>query len=85
MSSMNSGSRAAPAGEQARTFGEVKAMATYDYRCQDCGEEFTRSEHISEHASGLQGSSSALRCPKCGSQQVESIVSAAYVHTRKKS
>jgi putative FmdB family regulatory protein len=60
-------------------------MATYDYQCRDCGEEFTRSEHISEHASGLQGSASALRCPKCESQQVECVVSAAYVHTRKKS
>jgi len=60
-------------------------MATYDYRCQDCGEEFTRSEHISDHTATLQGSSSSVRCPKCEGQKVEPIVSAAYVHTRKKS
>jgi putative FmdB family regulatory protein len=60
-------------------------MAMYDYQCRDCDEQFTRSEHISEHASGLQGSASALRCPKCDSQKVEPMISAAYVHTRKKS
>jgi putative FmdB family regulatory protein len=60
-------------------------MAMYDYRCQDCGEEFTRSEHISEHASALQGSASPLRCPKCDSQHIEPMMSAAYVHTSRKS
>ncbi|MGZ5092330.1 MAG: FmdB family zinc ribbon protein [Burkholderiales bacterium] len=60
-------------------------MAMYDYHCQDCGEQFTQSEHISEHTSALQGSASALRCPKCHSQQIEPMVSAAYVHTSKKS
>lgn len=60
-------------------------MATYDYRCQACGEEFTRSEHITEHSAALQGSAPAVKCPKCESQNVEPVMSAAYVHTRKKS
>jgi putative FmdB family regulatory protein len=60
-------------------------MATYDYRCEDCGEQFTRSEHISEHTSHLQGSAPPLRCPKCDGQKVEPVVSAAYVRTSKKS
>ena len=60
-------------------------MATYDYRCQDCGDQFTRTEHISEHTAALQGSAPALRCPKCDSQKVEPVVSAAYVRTSKKS
>lgn len=60
-------------------------MAIYAYHCSDCGEEFTQSEHISEHASALQGSASPLRCPKCDGQHVEPVVSAAYVRTSKKS
>jgi putative FmdB family regulatory protein len=61
------------------------AMATYEYECKDCGEQFTRAEPISERAAALQGSDPPLRCPKCESQQIEKRVSAAYVHTSKKS
>jgi putative FmdB family regulatory protein len=60
-------------------------MAIYDYRCQDCGEEFTRAQPISERAAALEGSGPPLRCPKCESERVENRVSAAYVHTSKKS
>jgi putative FmdB family regulatory protein len=60
-------------------------MATYDYRCQECDAQFSRSEHISDHVSALQGSAPALRCPNCDSRQVEPVMSAAYVHTTRKS
>ena len=54
-------------------------MTTYEYRCQDCGKEFSRSEHITEHAS------SHPTCPECGSDDVQQLFRSVTVKTRKKS
>ena len=54
-------------------------MATYEYRCEKCGETFTRTEHISEHGSTVPA------CPKCKSKRVQPLMSAFYAQTSKKS
>ena len=54
-------------------------MATYEYQCEVCGEEFSRREHIDEHAS------SHPVCPKCGSDKVRQLISSVHVMTAKKS
>jgi putative FmdB family regulatory protein len=54
-------------------------MATYEYRCQACREEFTRVERISEHAS------SPPACPKCGSSEVRQLLRSINVQTSRKS
>lgn len=57
-------------------------MITYEYRCGECGKQFTREERIAEH--GLQGSSRP-RCPDCNSDKIEQVHSSVYVKTSKKS
>lgn len=54
-------------------------MPNYEYRCEQCGEVFTRSEHISEHGS------SRPQCPKCKSDRVEPRLSSFYAKTGRKS
>ncbi len=54
-------------------------MITYEYRCQACGEEFSRTERMSEHADA------APRCPKCKSDRVQQIFRSIAVKTSKKS
>lgn len=54
-------------------------MAHYEYRCQACAEEFTRTEHIDEHASAHP------TCPGCGSDKVQQLFRSVNVQTSKKS
>jgi putative FmdB family regulatory protein len=54
-------------------------MPTYQYRCQDCGENFEHAEHIAEHAT-VQ-----LKCPKCGSEKVAHAPAPFVAKTTKKS
>jgi putative FmdB family regulatory protein len=54
-------------------------MATYEYHCEVCGEEFILREHIDEHAS------SHPVCPKCGSEKVQQSLRSVQVLTSKKS
>jgi len=54
-------------------------MATYEYHCQACGEEFSRREPIGEHAA------SHSTCPKCGSDKVQQLMRSVHVMTSKKS
>ncbi|MDQ3951185.1 MAG: zinc ribbon domain-containing protein [Gemmatimonadota bacterium] len=54
-------------------------MPTYEYRCASCGETFSRSERISDHASQRP------ICPKCKSERVEQTFSSVFVKTAKKS
>ena len=54
-------------------------MPTYEYHCSDCGETFTRREHVSEHAER------APACPKCGSNRVEQHFGSVFVKTSRKS
>jgi len=60
-------------------FAEEEAMPVYEYRCEKCGEKFQRVEHVAEHEAHQ------VRCPKCGSEQVNNVVSAFYAKTSKKS
>jgi putative FmdB family regulatory protein len=53
-------------------------MPTYDYRCKDCGHEFERVEHLTEHQA-------AHRCPKCGSEHVEPVMAEFFAKTSRKS
>jgi putative FmdB family regulatory protein len=54
-------------------------MPTYEYRCNKCGEKFERVEHLAEHGQVK------LRCPKCGSEEVQSVLGAFFAKTSKKS
>jgi putative FmdB family regulatory protein len=55
------------------------AMPTYQYRCQDCGENFEHAEHMAEHAT-VQ-----LKCPKCGSEKIAHAPAPFVAKTTKKS
>ena len=55
------------------------AMPTYQYRCNDCGEKFERSETISQHEA------SKAKCVKCGSKKVSQVPGNVFVVTSKKS
>jgi putative FmdB family regulatory protein len=59
--------------------GKVVEVPTYQYRCENCGKTFERTETISEHE--------ALKppCPKCGSKKVSFVPGRVYVVTTKKS
>jgi putative FmdB family regulatory protein len=54
-------------------------MPNYEYRCEACGETFSRSEHISEHGSNPP------TCPKCKSNRVQPLMSSFYAKTARKS
>lgn len=54
-------------------------MPRYEYQCQECREEFTRTEHMSEHGS------KAPTCPKCESKKVVPVFSSFYAKTAHKS
>lgn len=43
-------------------------MPIYEYRCADCEEKFSRLQSIGAGSTGVQ-------CPKCGSHQVERLLS----------
>ena len=53
-------------------------MPTYDYRCKECGHEFELVEHMSEHQE-------PHKCPKCGSDKVEAVLTEFYAKTSRKS
>ena len=54
-------------------------MPTYQYRCEKCKKRFERTQHIAEHDKAKP------RCPKCGSQKVERVLSAFFAKTSRKS
>ena len=53
-------------------------MPTYDYRCRECGHEFELVERMSEHQT-------PHKCPKCGSDKVEPVLTQFYAKTSRKS
>ncbi|RPI46652.1 MAG: zinc ribbon domain-containing protein [Betaproteobacteria bacterium] len=53
-------------------------MPTYEYRCKACGHHFEQVEHVSEHSAPHQ-------CPKCGSNEVETLVVEFFAKTSRKS
>jgi putative FmdB family regulatory protein len=54
-------------------------MPTYEFRCGDCGKNFTQDSSVAEHEAARPP------CPKCGSRNVTQSLSAVYVKTSKKS
>ncbi len=60
-------------------FVGCEPMPTYQYRCEQCGKKFERTETISQHESAK------AKCPTCGSKQVSYVPGKVYVVTSKKS
>ena len=58
---------------------EGTVMATYEYHCRACQENFVVREKISEY------DRSHATCPKCGSRDVERRLSGFYARTARKS
>ncbi|NCF29106.1 MAG: zinc ribbon domain-containing protein [Gammaproteobacteria bacterium] len=54
-------------------------MSRYEYRCEKCGRNFERTEHISEHRT------KGVRCPKCKSPKVTQVLGTFFAKTSKKS
>jgi putative FmdB family regulatory protein len=54
-------------------------MPVYDYECHVCGHRFSEVMGVTEHEIRKQ------RCSKCGSEDTEPLIQAAYVATSKKS
>jgi putative FmdB family regulatory protein len=53
-------------------------MPTYDYRCSACGHQFELVERLSQHQA-------VHKCPKCGSDKVEHVMTQFYAKTSRKS
>ena len=53
-------------------------MPTYEYRCNDCGHEFERVEHLRE----LEAKHD---CPKGSSQDIEPVMAEFFAKTSRKS
>ncbi len=53
-------------------------MPMYEYRCEDCGHEFTTVLTISEH------DKTKPKCPKCKSKKVQQTLSSVFVKTSRK-
>jgi len=45
-------------------------MPIYEYRCQECGEKFEKFVRSAKNPGP------EIKCPKCGGQQVEKLLSA---------
>jgi putative FmdB family regulatory protein len=58
---------------------EVLSMPVYDYICHDCNKSFETVLTLHEH------DEEAIRCPHCGSKNVEQEVAAFFAVTGKKS
>ncbi|MBV8477010.1 MAG: zinc ribbon domain-containing protein [Acidobacteria bacterium] len=54
-------------------------MPFYDYLCNDCHKEFETILTLDQH------DRQQIKCPKCGSKNVEQEVAAFYAVTSKKS
>ena len=54
-------------------------VPTYQYRCNECGKSFERTETMTEHEAHK------VRCPKCNSKMVTQVPGRVHVVTSKKS
>jgi len=54
-------------------------MPTYDYRCNECKKQFSRTMSIKEH------DTKRVKCPKCSSSKVSQQLGKIYAQTSKKS
>ena len=57
----------------------VNGMPTYDYRCENCGNEFSYTKTMAERAA------TPVNCPKCDSNTVERLFSEFFAKTTRKS
>lgn len=58
-------------------------MPTYDYECQNCGNEFSLDFSVADHDEQEKGRK--IRCPKCESADVKHVFSSVFVTTSRKS
>ena len=58
-------------------------MPEYDYRCEDCGHEFSVHLSMSDHTE--KDKEHAIHCPKCDSENVRHVIHSVNVFTSKKS
>jgi len=54
-------------------------MPEYSFKCGKCGESFSLTMSISDYEDAQ------VKCPKCGSDQVERVFDSFYAQTSKKS
>lgn len=54
-------------------------MPTYEYKCNDCKNEFAVVLAIKDHSTFQK------KCPKCDSGKIEQLLSAFFAETSKKS
>ena len=54
-------------------------MPLYEFQCKNCNETFTKKMKVDEMEK------EKVKCPKCGSQEVQRIISGFYTVTSKKS
>ncbi|MBI5286035.1 MAG: zinc ribbon domain-containing protein [Deltaproteobacteria bacterium] len=53
-------------------------MPTYEYKCLDCGKEFSIILSISEHDKG------EVKCPTCGCKNLKQLMSTFHAKTSSK-
>lgn len=54
-------------------------MPLYEYTCKDCNKDFSKILTLAEHSAGN------VKCPECGSSNVEQKPATFYAVTSKKS
>ena len=59
---------------------EEANMPTYEYACRQCKKTFTDKQTFQEHDEHKQ-----IKCPKCGSLDVQRVISRTFAKTSKKS
>lgn len=58
---------------------EVKGMPIYSFKCKDCGHAFDLSMSLAERES------TTVKCPACGSDQIERALTGFFAKTSRKS
>lgn len=53
-------------------------MPRYDYRCEECGNEFEIEESMAQHEQARH------ECPECGSSSLRRVLRGAHVQTPSK-
>jgi putative FmdB family regulatory protein len=61
-------------------------MPYYEYECTKCGKKFEALQSFEEHDRHEEHEGhTPLKCPDCGSQKTEQLLSSVYVITARKS
>jgi putative FmdB family regulatory protein len=59
--------------------GKEGIMPTYEYRCSECGKQFSVTRTVSAHDKGR------VACPKCGGRKVAQQFTRVFTKTSRKS